>query len=103
MRWTFCRECKNPRPADEAAEENDRRNPSEFSCRCEKHETGAPQRAPYVLGELKPYRNVIDGKMISSRREHREFLKRNNVRECPDAPAALKERLYEQKHGAKHG
>jgi len=35
--------------------------------------------APMVMGDLKPYRNVIDGKEVDGRVAHREFLKRNNV------------------------
>ena len=32
-----------------------------------------------VLGDIPDYRNMIDGKTVSGRRAHREFLKRNNV------------------------
>lgn len=30
-----------------------------------------------VIKDIEPYRNTLDGKPIGSRREHREFLKRN--------------------------
>ncbi len=102
MRWVYCRDCKNPYPADEEAEKSDRINPPVFFCACDREKSSNPH-VHYVLGELKPYKNIIDGKMITSRREHREFLKRNGVEERPDPPPALKERLYEQKHGARHG
>lgn len=102
MRWIYCRECKNPYPADEEARENDRINPPDFLCSCDR-EKSTKVHAHYIQPDITPYKNIIDGGIISSRREHKEFLKRNNVRENPDPPPALKERLYEAKHGAKHG
>ena len=33
---------------------------------------------PMVIRDIEPYQNMIDGKMISGRAEHREFLRRNN-------------------------
>ena len=38
------------------------------------------QSAPsiQVVPDIQPYQNMIDGKMITSRREHRELLKRHN-------------------------
>lgn len=35
--------------------------------------------SPMVVRDIEPYRNMIDGKMIGSRAEHREFLRRHNV------------------------
>lgn len=35
--------------------------------------------SPMIMSDLDPYQNVLDGKTISSRSEHREFLKRNNL------------------------
>lgn len=35
--------------------------------------------APMVMGDLKPYRNMVDGKEVDGRVAHREFLKRNNL------------------------
>lgn len=32
-----------------------------------------------VMGDIAPYRNVIDGKTISGRAQHREFLKRHDM------------------------
>ena len=34
-----------------------------------------------IVGDIEPYRNVIDGKWITSRSEHREFLRRNGCQE----------------------
>jgi hypothetical protein len=45
--------------------------------------------APMVIGDIAPYMAVAGdraGKMINSRREHREFLKRNRLVEVGDAP-----------------
>jgi hypothetical protein len=47
----------------------------------EKLEKRSALSAPMVMGDIKEYRNVIDGKPITSRSEHREFLKRNGVEE----------------------
>lgn len=46
--------------------------------------------APNIMGDIKPYRNVIDGKEISSRSTHREFLRRNNVIEVGNEKMAPK-------------
>jgi hypothetical protein len=33
---------------------------------------------PMVIRDIEPYQNMIDGKTISSRSEHRDFLRRHN-------------------------
>lgn len=41
-------------------------------------------RAPYIMEDMKPYQAVagdMTGKMISGRKAHREFLRRNNFEE----------------------
>lgn len=35
--------------------------------------------APFVMEDIKPYKNMVDGKMITSRSQHREFLKANRL------------------------
>ena len=40
---------------------------------------GSP--APYIMRDMEPYRNVIDGKVISGRRQHRDFLRAHGVTE----------------------
>lgn len=35
--------------------------------------------APAVMADIQPYRNMVDGKMITSRSHHREFLKANRL------------------------
>jgi len=103
MRWSWCLNCKNPYPVDDAAIENDKINPPEFTCKCERHEPKSQGVTIYVQPDLKPYKNIIDGQVIDGRRAHKEFLKRNGVVENPDPSPRLKERLYEAKHGVKHG
>lgn len=34
--------------------------------------------APMIMGDIKPYKSVIDGREITSRSRHREHLKANN-------------------------
>lgn len=60
----------------------------------------APPRAPMVIGDIKPYRSIIDGRVITSRSKHREHLAAHGCREVGnEAPAWLRERHYEAKHG----
>lgn len=35
--------------------------------------------APFVMADIQPYKNMVDGKMITSRSHHREFLKANRL------------------------
>lgn len=37
--------------------------------------------APFVMADIQPYKNMVDGKMITSRSHHREFLKANRLTE----------------------
>ena len=34
---------------------------------------------PFITGDIPEYQNMLDGKMIRGRSEHREFLKKNNL------------------------
>lgn len=43
-----------------------------------------PQEAIYIIPDIKPYRSMIDGRMITSRSAHREHLKANNCIEIGD-------------------
>lgn len=38
-----------------------------------------PPMGPTVLGDIKPYRSMIDGSMIESRSRHREHLKAHGM------------------------
>ena len=35
--------------------------------------------SPMIMRDLEPYKNMVDGRMITSRSEHRELLKRHNL------------------------
>lgn len=45
-----------------------------------------------IIEEIKPYQSMIDGSMITGRRDHREHLKRNNCIEAGDMPIKNPER-----------
>lgn len=49
-------------------------------------------RGPILLRDTAGYRNVIDGKWVDGRTEHREFLKRNHVHEVGNEP--VREQSY---------
>jgi hypothetical protein len=54
------------------------------------------EKAHHLIGEFKPYRPVtgdMEGKWITTRRQHREFLKRNNLVEVGN------EKAYMTRHG----
>ena len=34
-----------------------------------------------IMSDIEPYQNIIDGKPVGGRRQHREFLKRHGVEE----------------------
>ena len=65
------------------------------------YEVGDPADAAFtqLMPDIKPYHNVIDGTVIGSRSEHRNFLKRHNVEEvgdtmpAPEAPVTDREQL----------
>jgi hypothetical protein len=44
-------------------------------------EVGEPEVSSGVMivPDIKPYQNMVDGKMVEGRRQHREFIKRNNL------------------------
>lgn len=41
---------------------------------------------PQIMRDIEPYKNMIDGGMITSRSEHRELLKANNCFEVGNEP-----------------
>lgn len=46
--------------------------------------------APMVIGDLQPYKSMIDGSMITSRSQHREHLKQHNCIEVGNETKHLK-------------
>lgn len=43
-----------------------------------------------VIGDLQPYKSMVDGKMIEGRKQHREMLKRNHLIEIGNETKHLK-------------
>ena len=43
----------------------------------EKHKANDEVDAPMIMGDIAPYKSMIDGSMIQSRSRHREHLKAN--------------------------
>lgn len=39
-----------------------------------------PRKGPYIRGDIEPYQSPVTGEVITSRREHREDLKRAGCR-----------------------
>lgn len=67
-----------------------------------------PLCAPTVIGDIPEYRSPIDGRMITSRSERREDLRRNNCVEAGDTALSLtkgkrefKNARFAKKHGLK--
>jgi hypothetical protein len=75
MRYRYDRETKSLIPLDEWLA---------------KYEGG--DRAHHVIGDIEPYKAVtgdMEGKWITSRKQHREFLKRNNLVEVGNEKAYM--------------
>jgi hypothetical protein len=54
----------------------------------EEYYSASVSNAPFVMNDIQPYKNMIDGQMITSRSTHREFLKANRLVEIgPDVKA----------------
>jgi hypothetical protein len=50
-----------------------------------------PMHSIHIIPDIKPYRSMIDGRMITSRSQHREHLKANNCVEIGDSiPSEIK-------------
>lgn len=53
-------------------------------------------RGPTVIGDIQPYRSMVNGEMIDGRRQHREHLKRHGVVEVGnDLDKAAPKPIYE--------
>lgn len=48
-------------------------------CHCGASTEKVISRPSMVMGDIQPYRNVIDGKLITGRAAHREFLAAHNL------------------------
>jgi hypothetical protein len=53
------------------------------------------RQAPMIMGDIEPYRNVVDGRLITSRSHHRQFLRDHglievgNEKMTPRRPTAV--------------
>ena len=72
------------------------------------HLREGPPQAPMVMRDIPEYRSPIDGRMITSRSERREDLRRNNCVEAGDTALSLtkgkrefKNARFAKKHGLK--
>lgn len=45
----------------------------------EEYYSASVTNAPFVMNDIQPYKNMVDGQMITSRSTHREFLKANRL------------------------
>ena len=45
----------------------------------EEYYSASVSNAPFVMNDIQPYKNMVDGQMITSRSTHREFLKANRL------------------------
>jgi hypothetical protein len=45
----------------------------------EEYYSSTVSNAPFVMNDIQPYKNMVDGQMITSRSTHREFLKANRL------------------------
>lgn len=63
----------------------------------------APLAMPMVISDISDYRSPVDGRLISSRSERREDLKRNNCIDARDMPSVsaggFKNKRFAKKHG----
>ena len=67
-----------------------------------------PRSSHHVMGDIKPYKSMIDGSLITSRSHHREHLRQHGCIEVGNdssltkqrppiqSPPGLKERIAEQ-------
>lgn len=49
---------------------------------------------PMIMRDIEPYKNMIDGRMITSRSEHRELLKRHNCVEVGNDTSHMKKKPF---------
>jgi hypothetical protein len=54
------------------------------------------RRSAHVMGDIEPYKNTVDGKVIGGRKQHRDFLKSRNLVEVGNEKI---EKKYEEAPG----
>lgn len=63
----------------------------------------APIAVPNIIFDIPAYESPIDGRLITSRSERREDLKRNNCIDARDFPSATGGKIRSPKIAAKYG
>lgn len=58
---------------------------------------------PHVMSDIPAYQSPIDGRVIGSRSERRDDLKRNNCLDARDFPSATGGKFKNRDFCAKHG
>lgn len=60
------------------------------------YEKGTEPRAegPMVMGDIQPYKSMINGEMITSRSQHREHLKAHGCQELGNEPLKYLDKPY---------
>lgn len=49
---------------------------------------------PMIMRDIEPYKNMIDGRMITSRSEHRELLRKHNCVEVGNDTSHMKKKPF---------
>ena len=62
------------------------------------YERAAEPCMPYVMSDIPEYKNMVDGGIIGSRSEHREFLRKNGLVEIGNEGLEVKARKTHAKH-----
>ena len=64
-----------------------------------------PVAMPMIISDIPEYRSPIDGRLITSRSERRDDLKRNNCVDARDFPSPtggkIRNKAFAKKHGLK--
>ena len=45
---------------------------------------GAEESSPYVWGDIDSYKSIVDGEVITDRKQHREHMKKHNMAPVDD-------------------
>lgn len=51
-----------------------------------------PPNGPFIQGDIQPYRSMVDGRMVTSRSQHRSMLKQHGLIEVGNETKYLKSR-----------
>lgn len=66
-------------------------------------ERSGPVALPYVISDIPSYTSPIDGRVIGSRSERREDMKRNNCIDARDFPSPTGGKIRNKEFAAKRG